>query len=122
MPDVPPALDEVAALRVANAGLRRVIEAKDTEIRVLPEPVEALSAHVAELRARSRLADLIEAAVGRKAGQARAQVAAPQVRAQARPAEGPAGCRLDMVDHLAAVPEKILRASWICRRRMCTRR
>ena len=92
MPDVPPALDQVAALRVANAGLRKVIEAKDTETRVLPEPVEALSAHVAELRVRSGLAELIEAAVGRKAGQARAQVAAPQVRAQARPAEGPAGC------------------------------
>jgi hypothetical protein len=43
VPDVPPVLDQVAAVRVANAGLRQVIEAKDTEIRVLPEPVEALS-------------------------------------------------------------------------------
>src|SRR5690349_15096000 len=54
-------IDQVAALRVANAGLRQVIEAKDSAIRVLPGPVEALPAHVAELRARSGLAELVEA-------------------------------------------------------------
>lgn len=77
---------------MAQCPVRQAIEAKDTEIRVLPEPVEALSAGVAELRARSGLAELIEGVVGRKAGQARAQVAAPEGRAQARPSEGPARC------------------------------
>ena len=63
MPDVPAAPDEPAALRAANARLRRVIEAKDTEIAVLRTShqaqldalraqVAALSAEVAELRAR----------------------------------------------------------------------
>jgi transposase len=52
VPDVPPAADEVAALRAANARLREVIEAKDTEIGMLREQVEALAAQVSELRAR----------------------------------------------------------------------
>ena len=52
MPDVPPVPDEIAALRAANARLREVIEAKDTEVRMLREQVEALTAQVAELRAR----------------------------------------------------------------------
>ena len=63
MPDVPPAPDAVAALRAANARLRAVVEAKDTEIAVLRSShqaqldalraqVTALSAEVAELRAR----------------------------------------------------------------------
>jgi len=50
--DVPLAPDEAAALRAANARLRQVIGAKDTEIAVLREQVEALAAQVAELRAR----------------------------------------------------------------------
>jgi transposase len=52
VPDVPSATDEVAALRVANARLRQVIEAKDTEVLVLREQLEVLRAEVAELRAR----------------------------------------------------------------------
>jgi transposase len=52
VPDVLPAADEVAALRAANARLREVIEAKDTEIGMLREQVEALAAQVSELRAR----------------------------------------------------------------------
>jgi transposase len=50
--DDPGARDEAAALRVANARLREVIEAKDTEIGLLREQVQALAAQVAELRAR----------------------------------------------------------------------
>ena len=52
MPDVPSAPDEAAALRVANARLRQVIEAKDTEVLVLREQLEVLRAEVAGLRAR----------------------------------------------------------------------
>ena len=52
MPDVPLAPDEAAALHAANARLRQVIGAKDSEIAVLREQVEALTAQVAELRAR----------------------------------------------------------------------
>ena len=63
MPDVPPAPDEVAALRAANARLRRVVEAKDVEIAalrtshqaqldVLRGQVAALAAEVADLRSR----------------------------------------------------------------------
>ena len=51
MPDVPPAPDEVTALRAANARLREVIEAKDTEIGVLRALVEADRAQLEELRA-----------------------------------------------------------------------
>ena len=52
MPDVPAARDEIAALRAANARLRQVIEAKDTEIGLLRQQVEALAGQLAELRAR----------------------------------------------------------------------
>jgi Family of unknown function (DUF6444) len=52
MPDVPLAPDEAAGLHAANARLRQVIGAKDTEIALLREQVEALTALVAELRAR----------------------------------------------------------------------
>jgi len=52
VPDVPAAGDEIAALRAANARLRQVVEAKDTEIGLLRQQVEALAAQVAELRAR----------------------------------------------------------------------
>lgn len=51
MPDVPPAPDEVAALRAANARLREVIEAKDAEIGVLRSVIEAFQAQMEELRA-----------------------------------------------------------------------
>jgi Family of unknown function (DUF6444) len=51
-PNVTPAPDEVAALRAANARLHEMIDAKDTEILVLREQVEALTAQLAELRAR----------------------------------------------------------------------
>ena len=51
MPDVPPAPDEVAALRAANARLRGVIEAKDTEIGALRGVVGAFGAQLEELRA-----------------------------------------------------------------------
>jgi len=63
VPDVQPAADEVAALRAANARLRQVIEARDTEIAAmrasyqvqldaLRAQVAALAAEVADLRAR----------------------------------------------------------------------
>ena len=51
MPDVPPVPDEIAALRAANARLREVIEAKDTEAGVLRALVEAYQAQFEELRA-----------------------------------------------------------------------
>ncbi len=66
MPDVPPVPDEVAAaLRAANARLRLVVEAKDTEIAalrtshqvqldVLRSQVAVLAAEVTELRAQVR--------------------------------------------------------------------
>jgi transposase len=65
VPDVPPVPDEVAALRAANARLRLVVEAKDTEIAalrtshqaqldVLRAQVAALAAEVTELRAQVR--------------------------------------------------------------------
>jgi transposase len=50
--DVPLAPAEAAALRAANARMRQVIGAKDTEITALREQVEVLMAQVAELRAR----------------------------------------------------------------------
>jgi hypothetical protein len=63
VPDVPDAPDEVAALRAANARLREVVAAKDTEIAALRTSyqaqldalraqVAALAAEVADLRAR----------------------------------------------------------------------
>jgi hypothetical protein len=63
VPDVPSAAGEVTALRPANARLRQVAGAKDTEIAVLRTAhqaqldalraqVEALAAEVADLRAR----------------------------------------------------------------------
>ena len=52
MPDVPSGPDEAAALRAANARLRQVVEAKDVEISVLREQLEALAAQVAELHSR----------------------------------------------------------------------
>jgi uncharacterized protein involved in exopolysaccharide biosynthesis len=63
VPDVPPAADEVAVLRAANARLREVIESKDIEIAAvrtayqaqldaLRAQVAALAAEVADLRAR----------------------------------------------------------------------
>jgi predicted nucleic acid-binding Zn-ribbon protein len=52
VPDAPSDPDEVAGLRAANARLRQVIEAKDTEVEVLRAQLEALAVHVAELRAR----------------------------------------------------------------------
>jgi transposase len=59
VPDVPPAPDDAAALRAANARLREVVEAKDTEIGVLraqaethQAQLEQLRAEIAELRAR----------------------------------------------------------------------
>jgi len=51
VPDAP-ARDEVVALRAANVRLREVIGARDTEIGMLREQVEALAAQVSELRAR----------------------------------------------------------------------
>jgi hypothetical protein len=89
VPGVPSAPDEVAALRVANARLRQVIAAKDTEVLVLREQLEVLRAEVAELQ--GELAELLQAAVRRWAWPAGLAVAAGQVRAQAGPAEGPAG-------------------------------
>ena len=53
MPDVPLAPDEAAALGAANARLRQVIQAKDTEIAVLREQVEALTA-IRQQRSRTR--------------------------------------------------------------------
>ncbi len=50
-PTDPGARDEVAALRTANARLREVTEAKDTEIGLLRAQLEALTAQVAGYRA-----------------------------------------------------------------------
>ena len=104
MPDVPVGPDAEAALRAANARLRQVIEAKDTEIAVLrmshQAQLNALRAQVAVLSA--EIADLC-ARLGQNprnssrppssegAGQAGAEVAAYEERPQARPAERPAG-------------------------------
>ena len=52
MPHLPSTPDEAAALRVANARPRQVIEAKDTEVLVLREQLEVLRAEAAALRAR----------------------------------------------------------------------
>jgi transposase len=51
VPDVPPAPDELAALRAANARLREVIEARDTEAGALRALVESYQAQLEELRA-----------------------------------------------------------------------
>lgn len=51
MPDVPPALDEAAALRAANARLREVIEAKDAEAAVLRAQLQACQAQLEQLHA-----------------------------------------------------------------------
>jgi hypothetical protein len=51
VPDAPDALDEVAALRVANARLWQVVEAKDTEAGILRAQLEANQAQLEELRA-----------------------------------------------------------------------
>ena len=77
----------MTALRAANARLRQVVEAKDTEIAVLRTAhqaqldalraqVAALAAEVADLRARLRgdVAELLEAAVVGRAGKAGAEV------------------------------------------------
>ena len=101
MSDVPSAPDEVARLRAANARLRQVVEAKDTEIAVLRTSGaagRAASASECIVRggrgpagtARPESAELLEAALERGAGQAAAEVAAQEVRAQAGTAEGPA--------------------------------
>jgi len=69
VPDVPSAPDEPAVLRAANARLREVVEAKDTEIAALRAAVEAgtaalarqgklvrdLELRVAELERRARM-------------------------------------------------------------------
>jgi|GEM_PF-3894877 len=47
-----PALDGVTGLRAANARLRQVIQAKDTEISILRAQAETLRTEVAELRGR----------------------------------------------------------------------
>jgi hypothetical protein len=51
VPDLSAAPDEPAVLRAANARLRQVIEAKDTEIAALRVAQQALGTQVAELRA-----------------------------------------------------------------------
>jgi transposase len=50
VPDVPPA-DDATALRAANARLREVVKAKDTENAVLRARLEAYQAQLEELRA-----------------------------------------------------------------------
>ncbi|MHB1596563.1 MAG: IS66 family transposase [Streptosporangiaceae bacterium] len=52
MPDADPFTEEIAALRAANARLREIVEAKDTEVSVLRAQLEALAGEVAALRAR----------------------------------------------------------------------
>ncbi len=52
VPDADPLPGEIAALRAANARLREVVEAKDTEVSVLRAQLEALAGEVAALRAR----------------------------------------------------------------------
>jgi transposase len=54
VPGVPPAPDEVAALRAANARLREVIEANDVEAAALRAQLEACQVQLEELRAQLR--------------------------------------------------------------------
>ena len=82
MSDAPLARDEPAAFRAANAWLREVIEAKEAEV-----------------------------AVCRGAGQAGTKVAAEEVRAQARPAQGQPGAAkhgIGMLDALTRSKQNTL--------------
>jgi hypothetical protein len=99
VPGVPGGADDAAGLRAANARMRELLEERnariaeqDAEISVLREHLAALQSQVADLAAPGavQLAELVEAAVVGRAGQAGAEVAARQVRPQARPAEGAA--------------------------------
>jgi transposase len=51
VPDVPPVPEEIAAVRAANARLREVVEAKDTENAVLRAQLDAYQVQLDELRA-----------------------------------------------------------------------
>ena len=82
MPDVPPAPDEVAALRAANARLREVIEAKDTEVVVLRTHLEAYRAQLEELRAE------VEALRARLRQNPRNSSKPPSAEGLAKPAPG----------------------------------
>ena len=100
MPEVPCVPDDAAGLRAANARLRELlaerderIAGQDAEIAVLREQLSGLQSQVADLAAPGRLelTELLEAAVVGRPGEAVTEVAAREVRAQAGPAERPAG-------------------------------
>jgi transposase len=101
MADVPPAPDEAAALHAAKARLRQVIGANDTGIAVLREQVEALTAQVAELRARlennSRNSSKPPSAEG-LAKPAPRSLRKKTGRKPGRP-KGQPGVRLELTDH-----------------------
>ena len=72
--------------------LAALVAAQERIIAELYARVAELYARVAELKRRGRLlAQLLPAAVGRRAGQAGVKVAARPVRAQARWSAGPGG-------------------------------
>src|SRR6266700_7944399 len=89
MPGVP---DDAAGLRAANGRLRELLAGRDAEIAVLRERLAGLESQVADMAARLKMnsQNSSQAAVVGRAGQAGAEVAAREVRAQARPAKGPA--------------------------------
>jgi transposase len=108
MPDVPPAPDEVAALRVANDRLRQVVEAKDTEVAVLRAQLEAYQVQLEELRAE------VEALRDRLRQNPRNSSKPPSAEGLAKPAprslrrnsgrkpgrpKGQPGATLEMTDH-----------------------
>ena len=112
MPDVPPAPDELAALRAANARLREVIEAKDTEIGMLRGLVEAFQAQLEEMRAE------VEALRARLRQNPRNSSRPPSAEGLAKPAprsqrrksgrkpgrpKGQPGATLELTDHPDAV-------------------
>jgi hypothetical protein len=84
---------ECGACEPRTRGCGKLLAAKDAQIGALTGQLEELRAQVADLAAqvKQKLEELLETAVAGRAGQAGAEVAAEEVRAQAGPARWPAG-------------------------------